>query len=394
MATTDYAAAIDTGDVLLSYGPEAAWGTKPAVAFQQLRLLSESLAGTKTRTRPSEITGLGQAPAALTTKIEASGDIGYALSVGTYDDFFASSLRGAWTDTVAMSESTIAATATGFTDSGNGFILENVEVGQFIKVAGFTGGSASLINGYYQVLTVVAGEITTSPAPGATKAAGDTVSIKGSMLRNAKTFQSFFIQKQLAANMFLQFGGSWASGGSLDIAVGDFAKGAFNFLCKEQAKATVDGSTGAQVAPGVGRVIDAINGIGNLKRNGTAVNAVIQKIGLKWASEGARTQLGIGSASAQGLGTGQIGVNGTLETYFKDFALYDEFISELGGPISFSAVDNTGAGYMFTICNATIMNPKIVSGGPNQDVMASFELEGNPGSTIWGNKTIQIDRFI
>ena len=393
MATTDYAAAIDTGDILLSYGPEAVWGTAPSVAFQQVRLLGESLAGTKSRTRPGEITNVPQAAAALTTKIEAAGDINYALSAGTFDAFFAASMRGAWETAVNMSATTIAATSTGFTDSGTGFITGHIQKGQFIKVAGFT-TTGLAANGYYRVDTVAAGTITTTPVPGATKIAGDTVTIKGTMVRNSNVFQSFFIQRQLSSNQFMNYAGAWPSGGSLEVGVGDFCKGAFNFLAKSEAKATTDTSTGAQVAPPTGRVVDAINGIGDLRRNGVAVSAVIQKISMKWNSEGARTQMGIGSAVSQGIGTGQITLAGTLETYFKDFSLYDEFISELGGPISFRAYDNAGNGYCFTICNATIMNPKINAGGPNQDVMATFELEGNPDeAALFGGKTLQIDKF-
>lgn len=392
MPTTAYQAAIDSGDILLSFGSEAQWGVKPAVAFQQLRMLSESLAGTKSRTRPGEITGLGQAPAALTTKVEAGGDLGYALSYGTYDDFFAASLRGAWGTPINFAaQATVAATATGFTDSNNGFVAAGITKGQFIKVAGFAGAT---INTFYRVDTVTAGEITTTPVPAATEAEGQDVTITGTMVRNAKVFQSFFIQKQLAADKFLHYAGAWPSGGSLDIGLGDFSKGSFTFLAKSEVTATADGSTGAQVAPTTGRIIDAISGISNLTRNGTAIDAVIQKISMKWSAEGARTQQGIGSSAAQGIGTGQVMVSGSLESYFKDFSLYDEFISELGGPVSFWARDVTGAGYIFTITNATIMNPKVVAGGPNQDVMATFELEGNPDdASLFGGTTFQIDRF-
>jgi hypothetical protein len=390
MATTNYAAAIDTGDILLSYGAESVWGTAPAVAFQQLRMLSESLAGTKSRTRPSEITGLGQAAAALTTKVEAGGDIAFALSVGTYDDFLAASIRGAWGSQVDLTAATIAATGTGFTDSGSGFVSAGIEAGQFLHISGF---SNSTIDGFYRIDTVVAGTLTTTPAPATTETLGASVTIEGTMVRNAKVFQSFFFQKELASNLFLNYAGAWPTGGSVDVGVGDFTKGTFNFLAKGQASATSDTSTGSQVAPTTGRIVDAISGISELRRNGVAVDAIIQKMGLKWSAEGARTQMGIGSAEAQGIGTGQIMVSGTLETYFKDFSLYDEFISETGGPISFLAQDNTGAGYMFTVTNATIMNPKVVAGGPNQDVMASFELEGNPGASLFGSTTIQIDKF-
>jgi hypothetical protein len=94
-------------------------------------------------------------------------------------------------------------------------------------------------------------------------------------------------------------------------------------------------------------------------------------------------------------------VTGSLSTYFKDFALYTQFINEQSGPISFYALDGLSTasatkGYVITFCNATIMNPKIVAGGPGQDLMADFEIEGNPdisSTAIFGGKTIQIDFF-
>lgn len=94
-------------------------------------------------------------------------------------------------------------------------------------------------------------------------------------------------------------------------------------------------------------------------------------------------------------------ISGSLSSYFKDFSLYTQFTAEQAGPISFYALDGLPSasgtkGYMITICNATIMNPKIVAGGPGQDVMAEFELEGNPdisSTSIFGGRTIQIDYF-
>jgi hypothetical protein len=42
------------------------------------------------------------------------------------------------------------------------------------------------------------------------------------------------------------------------------------------------------------------------------------------------------------------------------------------------------------------MNPKVVAGGPGQDIMADFEIEANPdvsSTQIFAGKSIQIDYF-
>lgn len=390
MATTGYAAAIDTGDIIMSYGPEATWGTKPAVAFQAIRLDGEGFSSTKSRTRPNEIDPAGQASAAITTKEESTGSLNFSVSAGTHNALIAASLGSTFSTPLSISGTTIAATATGFTDSANGFGA--IVAGQMIKVSGFTTTGVTS-NAVYRVDTVAAGVIATTPAPPATKVAGDTVVIKGSMLRNGTVFQSFFFEKMLASNLFLTYPGSWPTGGGLDVGVGDYLKGTLSFLNKQELTATTEGSTGAVTAAPTGTVIDSINGIGTVYRNGSAISATVQKVGVKWNKEGARTQMGIGSAAALGIGKGKLLINGNLSTYFKDFSLYTEFKNETGGPIWFQALDSDGNGYVITICNATIMNPKVVAGGPNQDVMADFELEGNPGAALYGYKTIQVDYF-
>lgn len=394
MPTTDYAAAIDTGDLIMAYAPEAVWSEKPAVAFQDIRLDGEGFSSNKNRVRPDEIDPSGQASAAITTKVESPGSINFSVSAGTHNELIASSIGGVFSTPLTITATTIAAVADGFTDSANGFTgADAPAVGQMVKIAGFT-TTGLAANGIYRVVTVAAGKITTSPVPPATKIAGDSVTVKGSMCRNGITFQSFFFQKGLAADKFLQYAGAWPTGGSLEVGVGDYLKGTLAFLNQAESKSDTDGSTGAHTAAPTGKIVDSINGIGTILRNGVAIAAVIQKISAKWNKEKARAQYGIGSANAQGMGKGKLLVNGGLSSYFKDFSLYDEFINETEGALGFPALDNTGKGYYITFCNATIMNPKIVCGGSGQDVVAEFEIEGNPDTTgTYGYKTIQIDYF-
>lgn len=81
---------------------------------------------------------------------------------------------------VALTETDIAATATGFTSAGNDFGV--LSVGDGFWMDGFTN---PLIDGFYIVSTVTAGEITTTIAPVATEAAGATVDVTTSRVLNA-----------------------------------------------------------------------------------------------------------------------------------------------------------------------------------------------------------------
>src|SRR5574340_1111431 len=127
MATTGFQAGIPTNDVILAYGNEVTWGTKPAVSFKQVRVQSEGFTVSKSRTRPSEINTLGHVSQAVTQKMEAKGDIKFALSTAAPFELLAASIGGAADTAIDFaSKITVAATASGFTDSGNGFITGNI----------------------------------------------------------------------------------------------------------------------------------------------------------------------------------------------------------------------------------------------------------------------------
>jgi hypothetical protein len=402
----------------MSYVAESTWGVIPTnPAFKKIRLDSEGFSGSKSRTRPNEINPSQQSSAAITTKEEATGSLNFSVSAGTHNDLIASSLGGVFTTPVAYSGSDVAITAASgstctLTATAGAFTSTNLLVkGQFIKL--YSAGSSSQC-GIARILTVAPTSLTLdccswTPAVTTSGAMGDCT-IKGAMVRNGTTFNSMTFEKQLAADLFLRYAGSFPTGGSLEVGAGDYLKGTLSFLCKSEVSATAGIAGATYVEAPTGTIVDSIKGIGTVWRGvdtGTtpgipaAISAIIQKISVKWNKEGAAAQYGIGSSAAAGVRCGKQLINGSLSSYFKDFSLYTQFTSEQAGPISFYALDGLPSasdtkGYMITICNATIMNPKIVAGGPGQDVMAEFELEGNPdisSTQIFGGKTIQIDYF-
>lgn len=158
MATTGYSAALDSSGIRVAYAKETAYKTAPASAFKRIRLLSESLSSTKTRTRPAEIKSDGQASAALTTQVEASGDIGFGLSSGTYDDFFLGAINAesfsAEESITDISDATItAAGVLGSTLSD----LSTLDVGSWVRVKGFDDSGN---NGIFRISAAAANQLT------------------------------------------------------------------------------------------------------------------------------------------------------------------------------------------------------------------------------------------
>lgn len=408
--STGFNAGLDSSDTIVRYGEEVTWDTVPAVAFQNVRTTGESFAEQKTRTRPEEIKADGFVSHALTTQVQATGGLNFALSFGTYDDLLGGLLNSSFSADLAIQSvvttgvisaaSTLATAGVPGFSFGDATDTDNIVAGSWIRVSGFATNPSN--NGLFRVLAVdtVNEEITVHLTAGtggsgliAESSTGSEVNIQGANLRNGTDFRSFYFEKQLAAALFLVYSGSYISDGNLTAQVGGFVEGTFNFLCASEASGTSTASTGGPTAAPSGRVIDTVAGFSNLEQDGAAIAAVVQGISWTVTKNNARAQYGLGAAEAQGMARGTIDVSGTMSVYFTDFTLYSLYKAETDHNISFAALDNTGAGYIFTLPGATLMNPTIVAGSPDTDIVSEFELEGNEGTGVYAGVIMQIDRI-
>lgn len=410
----NYNAGLDSSDVIVRYGEEVTWDTVPAIAFQEVRLTGESFSEQKTRTRPEEIKADGFVSHALTTQVQATGGLNFALSFGTYDDLLGGLLNSSFSTALAVQS--IATTGiitvheSGTTPlatlGGSGFatndatLFDDVVAGSWIRVSGYVTNPTN--NGLFRVTAVnqAPDEIQVSETAGsgganlidAEVSTAAEVNIQGSNLRNGVAFRSFYFEKQLAAALFLVYSGSYISDGNLNAQVGGFLEGTFNFLCASETSGVATAGTGPAVAAPSGRVIDTVAGFSQLEQNDVAIAAVVQGINWTVTKNNARAQYGLGAAEAQGMARGTIDLSGTMSVYFTDFTLYTLYKNETDQLISFAALDDTGAGYIFTLPGATLMNPTIVAGGPDTDIVSEFELEGNEGTGDYAGVIFQIDK--
>jgi hypothetical protein len=384
----DQGAGADSSRTQLRYLEETTWGTTPSAAFTNIRATGESMTLNKGTTQSSEIRSDRQIPDLIGTSFAATGGFNFELSQDTYDDFIAGALFGAWTSDLAISAATISATATGFDDSGNG--LGGVAVGQWIKVAGFTQNSGEN-NGYYKVTSVAAGSIDTSPVPPNTEAAGDTVTIKGSMIRNGTTAHSFSIEREHAdVTQFFLFTGMMINNMSLNFSSDSVLTGSFGFDGKDVARAAVTASTGGPTAATATPITNAVSNLGSILEAGSAPSATISTLELSLAN-GLRGQRGIGSEGQVGIGIGQCNVSGSLNAYFSDGALYDKFRAGTNTSLSWKIEDDAGEAYVISMPNVILSDASINAGSANQDVMANFSYQAVRDATT--DATVQIDRF-
>ncbi|EHM00531.1 hypothetical protein HMPREF9946_02571 [Acetobacteraceae bacterium AT-5844] len=387
-------AAVETTDVLLSYGVETAWGTKPAGNFKALRITGESLTSQKQRSRPSEITRVRQVAKSVTQQKNASGGFNFALSFGTFDDVFAALLGSTWTAALAINGAAadISAVASGnklTSTTANKFTT--VQVGQWIRLLGFSANGGAN-NGLYRVTAktntelTLAGKTLVDETP-----AGTNAKIRGSMLRNDNEMQSLFIQKQLGSAGFLHYPGALVNSGSLSGGIGNFFSGSFGFLAKDEVYSATTAATVTD-AP-TGGFHDAVASFGGCWLDDAPLNAGLQNATCELTREGAAMDYAMGSAAAQGARWGQLGSNGRLELFFKDFDLWrNRYDTELQGRLAWATFDDSGNAYVVEQLGAVLTNPTIQAGGPNQAVVAAYTVEGNPSQDAI-NRTIAIHKL-
>jgi hypothetical protein len=109
-----------------------------------------------------------------------------------------------------------------------------------------------------------------------------------------------------------------------------------------------------------------------------------------------RSQEAIGNYGYIGIGSGTLVVNGTMEVYFADGALYDKFLNNEYTSVSVGSTDPSGNGYVLSLPRVNLSTAKVVSGSKDQDLMASFEIMAlaDDNNAIAGlRKTIILDRF-
>lgn len=397
MAVTDYGAGADTSAVELGYVLESSWGTTPSSVLTNLRVTSESLNPDETTAVSDEIRADGQIIDVLRTGISASGGFGFNLSYGEFDPFFAGALRGAWasvwsnTLTVTIADS---GSNSEISDDGTGGVLGvGITVGSYIRISGLTSNSDE--DGFYKVMAITDSD-TIEVYPQLTAAASEssvTLDNDGH-LRNASAVSSFTLEKAFTdVTQFFSFTGMVIDTMSLTLDDG-IISGNFDFLGKAIARATSTVGSGSATAAGTNRVLTTADNIAGYREAnavfGDASSSIVTSFSLNVANN-LRGQRGHSSAYNQGIGKGRIVPTGSISMYFKNGSIYDKWLARTQTSLDTILTDDNGNTYIIGVPGVRLMNPNIVAGGTDQDVIASFDYQGVRHSTF--GHSISIDRF-
>ena len=386
-----YQAALESTNTAMSYAMESVWTTPPASTFQQVRLISESLAHKKTRIRPPEVRGDRQAGAALTSQESAAGTIVMPVyypetnKANGFEDFMmaliGADLQGP--NSVVGVGGDIALSAASVLSSPTANKFPATFVGQIVKLAGFTN---PVNNQFYRILQIISqSNLQLKPiggfAPVAETPAGAAALVHTNGAKNGTFFKSIYAQQRLDTQglKWFRYPGMYPSKGTVSLELGQFMQASFDMGVQQEQKGINDTSTGGIIAAPSSRVFDPVAGFKGAFWNDLPITAGLNSCGLDLSNDGAAGEYFLGNATAQGMLGGTFMASAKMDMAFRDFTYYDLFRAETSGVFSVRFGDAAGNSYFFTLPNAVLLfDDGVNNSGPNKMLTAGVTVEGSP----------------
>lgn len=174
MATTVDDRSLSGNDISVHLSPQTIKGAVDvSPVFDKFRRTEGKPTKTVAYTNSNEVKSNRQARQQLQESTTNAAELSFELNESTAK-YLDGMLHGDPVDNGIVAQTTVAATATGFTDTGGG--LDNLLEGDWFKATGFTD---TTIDGFYKVGTVNApGDFDTLPVPPATEVAGASVTVE------------------------------------------------------------------------------------------------------------------------------------------------------------------------------------------------------------------------
>lgn len=386
----------DSNRTQLYYGIESTYGVTPAVAFKEMRFTGEGLNKNIENILSNEIRSDRQVTDLIQVDADVSGSINFELSYGAFDDFLVAALYSAgWSTPVAVSATDISAASAdnSFNTVAEDFTGDNISVGQWIEVRGFTTNAVN--NGYFKVVSVAATKLVVSGATLVDETAGDTITIAGSMIRNGVTETSFTLEKEFAdKTQFFLYNGMIVGSMGLNFNVKEILAGSMNF---EGTNLTVSGttsSTGAPTAAASNQIMNSVSHFQRLREGGSEINTsasyFVSDVGIN-LSNALRPQKALGVLGSTSIGAGRCAIDGTLKGYFEDEVFVNKFLNGTETSLDWYVEDNAGNAYYFTLPRIKIETLAVNAQGIDQDVLLDGAYKALRDPTT--DCMIQIDKF-
>lgn len=356
---------------------ESAWGETPSTGnkMTDLNVVSENLSQQTTSERSKNIRSDTNTSNVNRTGVNAQGDIGVEMNFGSgLELLMAGVMRGAFaTDAGITANTTVAAVASGnhFTSTAQ---FGNIVVGQFIKVSGF---STAANNGYFRVIAKASSsDIQVEGGTLVNESAGPAITIKGSVLKNSTTNQSFLVEVQRAdiASTFKYFTGMRVGQNQFNFAPNSLVNGSFNLMGKQMFTATATQGDGSPNAAATTRSMNSVDNIQGVFKDAALTTLDITNFSFS-VNPSLRPQPAIGNLANVGIGSGTINVQITLEAYLENRTFLEEYLNFTETALALAIQDVAGNAYVFDFPACVPVSGEDNTGGLDQDVLQRFTYE-------------------
>lgn len=381
----------DASRVKLSYIEESTYGVTPSGNLDEVRFTSESLNFALGTTQSNEIRADRNVPDLIQTSFQSEGAVEVELSYNSLDDWIEAALfaDSTWSTGVSIVGADISVASNQFVATITDFVSEGVLVGHWIYVAGFTDPAN---NGYFKVTAVTTTTITVD-ATLVDEPDGDPIQMASQFLKNGVTRKSYSIEKFFSdVGQYISFVGMIPGNLDLSFAAQSIVTGSVGFLGAQSSITQASIGTG-YTAANTNEVMNTGNHVGLIKE-GTAGLAVgvVQTVSFS-LNNNLRGLTAIGVVGNADVQPGQCSVTGSMDVYFTDEVLYEKVVNGTASSLVIQVADGsqTGKGYVFEFPKIKFSSGEVVTGGNNQDVIATTAWQAIYDSAT--DSTVRVFRF-
>lgn len=363
---------------------ETTWAETPSTSnkMKNLNVTSENLSQQTNTARSQNIRSDGNTQSINRVGIGAGGDIGVEMNFGVGLEYLMEGcMRSTFATAVAISGTTFSAANSdnSFNDTGSGFVSGNILAGQWIKVAGFT---TAANNGYFRVVSVAAGKVVVEGGTLTDEAAGDSVTMKGALLKNGTTDQSFLVEvERTDVDVYKYFTGMRIGQNQFTFTPNSLVTGSFTLRGKQMVATDATQGDGSPTAADTTRSMNAVDNIQGVFL-GTALSTLdITNFNFS-ISPALRDKNAIGNLAMVGVGSGTQVATINLEAYLDDETLLQDYLNFTTTSLALVIEDVAGNAYVFDFPAVVPATGEDPTGGLDQDITQSLSYEAYLDATL------------
>ena len=286
MATTVNDRSLSGNDISVFLSPQSVKGAIDASpTFDKFRRTEGKAINTVAYVTSGEVKTNRQARQQIKESETFSAELSFELNQSTAK-YLDGMLHGVSTDNGIIAQTTVAATASGFTDSGSG--SDALIVGDWFKVSGFADGT---IDGFYKISVLNSpGDFDTLPVPPATEAAGATVTIESEKtvsgsLPTYYTVQNRTVDKSAASDIdYRSFFDAVINTGSIEIGEAGIVTGSFALNIEEIVAGTALISGQTDNAVDTSEIVSSNNNITTIYVDGVDSNCEVKSFSIEFSN--------------------------------------------------------------------------------------------------------------